>query len=87
MDFKTIGSQFTGFYYPTFASNRPGLQPLYQAQSMLTWEGQEFVGNQAIMEKLTSLQFGQVQHSITSTDIQPGPDGSSVLITVIGQLV
>eukprot|EP00123_Amoebidium_parasiticum_P019338 comp24613_c0_seq1/m.46803 comp24613_c0_seq1/g.46803 ORF comp24613_c0_seq1/g.46803 comp24613_c0_seq1/m.46803 type:complete len:125 (-) comp24613_c0_seq1:223-597(-) len=87
MDYKAVGSQFCGFYYPTFASNRQALVNLYQADSMLSWENQDFKGAQSIMEKLTTLPFQQIQHQITSTDVQPGPDGASVLILVLGQLL
>lgn len=52
MDWKAVGRQFAEFYYATFASNRPGLLNLYQADSLMTYEGQEFAGQQAILEKL-----------------------------------
>jgi hypothetical protein len=52
MDFKAIGRQFADYYYQTFAANRQGLSNLYQADSLMTYEGQEFMGQQSIMEKL-----------------------------------
>ena len=47
-----MGQQFAQYYYQTFAANRSGLANLYQADSLLTYEGTEFMGQQAIMEKI-----------------------------------
>eukprot|EP01134_Creolimax_fragrantissima_P006511 CFRG6511T1 len=85
MAFKEIGDQFAQFYYQTFDTNRAGLAPLYQADSMMTWEGTACQGQQAIIEKLSTLSFQSVAHNITRIDCQPGPD-NSVLVMVIGQL-
>ena len=52
MDWKAVGRQFAEFYYATFGANRQQLLNLYQADSLMTYEGQEFAGQQAIMEKL-----------------------------------
>ncbi|XP_037733815.2 nuclear transport factor 2 isoform X1 [Chelonia mydas] len=53
--------------------------------SCLTWEGQQCQGKTAIVEKLSSLPFQKIQHSITSQDHQPTPD-SCILSMVVGQL-
>ncbi|XP_042294132.1 nuclear transport factor 2 isoform X3 [Sceloporus undulatus] len=53
--------------------------------SCLTWEGQQFQGKAAIVEKLSSLPFQKIQHSITAQDHQPTPD-SCILSMVVGQL-
>ena len=39
---------FTDHYYNTFDTNRQSLQSLYQDQSMLTFEGQKFMGPQQV---------------------------------------
>eukprot|EP00128_Syssomonas_multiformis_P008634 Colp12_sorted_trinity150504_noHs@9599 len=84
-DFKTIGEQFVMFYYQTFDANRTGLVPLYQNDSMLTFEGEQFMGTESILKKLTSLSFTKVIHEVTKCDCQPSV-GDSILIFVIGQL-
>ncbi|KAG8012954.1 Nuclear transport factor 2 [Nibea albiflora] len=65
--------------------------------SCLTWEGQQFQGKRAIVDKLNvsspgnfvlrteSLPFTKIAHSITAQDHQPTPD-CSILSMVIGQL-
>uniref|UniRef100_A0A452S542 NTF2-related export protein n=1 Tax=Ursus americanus TaxID=9643 RepID=A0A452S542_URSAM len=53
--------------------------------SCLTWEGQQFQGKAAIVEKLSSLPFQKIQHSITAQDHQPTPD-SCIISMVVGQL-
>ncbi|KNC86268.1 hypothetical protein SARC_01590 [Sphaeroforma arctica JP610] len=83
--FKEVGEQFAAFYYQTFDSNRALLANLYQADSMMTWEGAACQGQQAILEKLSGLGFQTVQHNITKMDCQPGPE-NCVLVMVIGQL-
>lgn len=52
---------------------------------MLTWEGDKRQGTVAIMEKLSSLQFQQVQHQIGVVDCQPSVN-NGVLVVVLGQL-
>jgi hypothetical protein len=51
-------------------------------QSMLSFEGQQFMGSEAIVQKLSSL--GSVSHEVKSMDIQPGKDPSCLLIFVTG---
>ncbi|KAF0041527.1 hypothetical protein F2P81_007425 [Scophthalmus maximus] len=53
--------------------------------SCLTWEGQQFQGKRAIVEKLSSLPFTKIAHSITAQDHQPTPD-CCILSMVVGQL-
>ena len=53
--------------------------------SCLTWEGQQFQGKAAIVEKLSSLPFQKIQHSIMAQDHQPTPD-SCIISMVVGQL-
>uniref|UniRef100_UPI00398F2C45 nuclear transport factor 2 isoform X3 n=1 Tax=Pristiophorus japonicus TaxID=55135 RepID=UPI00398F2C45 len=53
--------------------------------SCLSWEGQQFQGKTDIVEKIISLPFRKIQHSITAQDHQPTPD-SCILSMVVGQL-
>ncbi|KAL7870496.1 hypothetical protein SRHO_G00079930 [Serrasalmus rhombeus] len=61
------------------------LGSIYIDASCLTWEGQQFQGKAAIVEKLSSLPFTKIAHSITAQDHQPTPD-SCILSMVVGQL-
>lgn len=45
----------------TFDQNRAALQPLYQDNAILSFEGQKFQGHAAIIGKLTSLPFQKVR--------------------------
>ncbi|KAL4695209.1 hypothetical protein H8959_000304 [Pygathrix nigripes] len=45
----------------------------------------KFQGKAAIVEKLSSLPFQKIQHSITAQDHQPTPD-SCIISMVVGQL-
>ncbi|KAJ3564116.1 hypothetical protein NP233_g8508 [Leucocoprinus birnbaumii] len=86
MDPKAVAIQFRDFYYGIFDTNRSQLQPLYRPSSMLTWEGQEFLGTESILEKLTALPFEKIRREITTTDVQPcGDDG--ILIFITGALI
>ena len=48
------------------------------------WEGQQFQGKTAIVEKLSSLAFQEIQHSTPAQDHQPTPD-SCIISMVVGQ--
>ncbi|KAM9374027.1 nuclear transport factor 2 isoform 1-T3 [Phaethornis superciliosus] len=82
---EQIGSSFVQHYYQLFDADRTQLGAIYIDASCLTWEGQQFQGKAAIVEKLSSLPFQKIQHSITAQDHQPTPD-SCILSMVVGQL-
>ena len=52
--------------------------------SMLTFEGQQFQGSQAIMQKLRTV--GPVTHTIGSTAIQPSSNPNAILVFVTGTI-
>lgn len=83
--FEKIGQEFAKTYYGLFDSNRAALATLYTDLSMLTFEGDQFQGAQAIVKKITELPFKVVQHIITTVDCQPSRD-NGVLVFVVGQL-
>ena len=56
---------------------------LYSDQSMLSFEGEQFQGQQNIFNKLTSLT--NVAHTITTLDCQPTTD-NGILCFVCGKL-
>lgn len=86
-DINAVSKSFTDFFYQTFDTNRAGLASLYREGSMLSWEGQQFLGPQNIVEKLTSLPFARVQHRVISVDAQPGAQANTVFVLVTGQLL
>merc|ERR1719480_514702 len=85
--FQQVGEQFVQHYYGTFDSNRQNLAPLYGQSSMLTFEGEQFQGAQAIVQKLASLPFRKVAHQIVKCDCHPNPGENGVIIFVTGNLV
>ncbi|BDA50313.1 Nuclear transport factor 2 [Coccomyxa sp. Obi] len=83
---EDIAKAFQEHYYRTFDQNRAALQPLYQDNAILSFEGQKFQGHAAIIGKLTSLPFQKVQHHISSTDAQPSLS-NGLIVFVTGQLL
>ncbi|KAH8829520.1 nuclear transport factor 2 [Flagelloscypha sp. PMI_526] len=90
-DPRAIADAFTKFYYQKFDTNRADLLPLYRPQSMMTWEGIEFLSAEAIIQKLIELPFQRVEHQVTTFDVQPSSIGgagpSMLLVSVTGQLL
>eukprot|EP00243_Klebsormidium_subtile_P000119 TRINITY_DN10193_c0_g2_i1.p1 TRINITY_DN10193_c0_g2~~TRINITY_DN10193_c0_g2_i1.p1 ORF type:complete len:123 (+),score=18.26 TRINITY_DN10193_c0_g2_i1:202-570(+) len=86
MDADAIGKAFVEHYYNTFDQNRAGLGGLYQEGSMLTFEGEKFLGAQTIQNKISSLAFQQCKHSILTIDCQPSGHPGGILVFVSGSL-
>jgi Nuclear transport factor 2 (NTF2) domain len=88
-NYEQIGKTFVQQYYAMFdadAAVRTGLANFYSdGNSLLTYEGQQIMGRQNIMEKLQRMGFQKIQHILTATDTQPTLDGG-VLVVVLGQL-
>ncbi|POI30514.1 hypothetical protein CIB84_005736 [Bambusicola thoracicus] len=51
---EQIGSSFVQHYYQLFDADRTQLGAIYIDASCLTWEGQQFQGKAAIVEKLSA---------------------------------
>ena len=69
MDPNAITQQFTTHYYQQFGSGqRANMRGLYQADSCLCFEGQQHMGPDAIIGKLTTLAFTQVAVQVISKD-------------------
>ena len=56
---------------------------LFSDQSMLTFEGEQFMGQQAIYGKLSS--FGKVEHKVSTLDAQPSLN-EGIIVFVSGEL-
>ncbi|KAF9353743.1 Nuclear transport factor 2 [Mortierella sp. AD094] len=84
-DINAIADQFTSYYYATFDADRKQLGSLYRPTSMLSFEGAQTLGGDAIVEKLAGLPLDGLRHNISTKDVQPC-DGGAV-ISVTGQLL
>uniref|UniRef100_A0A2K6UDX4 NTF2-related export protein n=1 Tax=Saimiri boliviensis boliviensis TaxID=39432 RepID=A0A2K6UDX4_SAIBB len=60
---EQIGSSFIQHYYQLFDNDRTQLGAIYIDASCLTWEGQQFQGKAAIVEKL-SVSRGENQGAV-----------------------
>ena len=69
MSFEEVGKQFVNHYYTVFDTQRDQLASLYTDQSMLTYEGEQFLGVQQIMGKLGAMP--SIKHDIVTLDAQP----------------
>jgi len=83
MSADEIAKAFIQHFYATLDSNPDSLGSLYQASSMMTFEGTQLMGTQAIIGKLKS--FGQLKHTVKSMDVQPSVNGG-LLIFVTGSV-
>ena len=84
---EEIGHSFISHYYTTLdGANYELLGSLYQANSVLTFEGQKYEGPSAIVGKVAGL--GKVNHNLAglTKDIQISTSQSAMLIFVSGQL-
>ncbi|KAG0315323.1 Nuclear transport factor 2 [Linnemannia gamsii] len=83
---EAVADQFISYYYQTFDANRATLGPLYRPTSMLSFEGAQTLGADAIVEKLSSLPLDGLRHNVSTKDVQP-VEGGAALILVTGQLL
>lgn len=84
---EMVGRAFVNHYYNLFDADRASLASLYQPTSMLTFEGQKFVGADNISAKLNQLPFDQCRHVITTVDSQPSSaTGGGIVVFVSGSL-
>ncbi len=88
-----VARDFVSFYYKLLADNRPGLAALYQAHSMLTFEGTQLQGPEAILGRLSGLPAFQGAPSVDTLDAQPSAlvspgvvSGAAMIIFVTGRL-
>jgi hypothetical protein len=85
-NYETIGQEFVAHFYRLFddPATRAQLINLYNPEnSLLTFEGAQFKGSLAIMEKISSLTFQKIIHAPTTVDCQPMFDGG-ILVMVFG---
>ncbi|XP_065175238.1 nuclear transport factor 2-like [Sycon ciliatum] len=81
---EQIAQTFCNQYYTTFDTNRVAVGSFYAPTAVLTFEGVAVTGPEAIVAKLSTLTFQQVQHCVTTMDAQLTSAG--LLVVVVGQL-
>jgi len=84
MSAEEVAKAFVQHFYQSFDTNVDALGGLYQPTSMLTFEGQQFMGAEAIIGKLKGV--GQVTHEIKSFDVQPSNNPNAIIVFVTGQV-
>jgi len=82
-----LAKSFSEYYYGAFSSDRRALVNVYRPNSLLTFEGAQFQGAEAIIEKLTSLPFQKVAHRVSTLDAQPNGFGNGAIVMVTGELL
>ncbi|MCM2422715.1 ketosteroid isomerase family protein [Streptomyces sp. RKAG293] len=86
--YHDIGRSFVQQYYALLngdAHARKSLANFYTADtSLMTFEGQQFVGQRKITERFETLDL-RSQHTLTEIDTQPTQEGG-VLVVVLGQV-
>nr|XP_002129876.1 probable nuclear transport factor 2 [Ciona intestinalis] len=81
-----LGRAFAQHYYTKICVGRQELDQLYAPDSVMTFEGLECSGREAVMAKLKALTFKSIHYSITSIDCQPTGLPNTVFLMVLGQL-
>ncbi len=86
-DFGSIANAFVNHYFRTFDNYdaRDSLAGLYRPESMLTWEGRQIQGVNAVVAEFKKPELKVVRHQVGSIDSQPAVSGSVVLL-VTGNL-
>ncbi|XP_056168410.1 nuclear transport factor 2A-like [Syzygium oleosum] len=81
-----VAKPFAEKFYQLFDAIVQDLGNLYEEDSMLTFEGEKFLGKERILSKLQSLPFQQCQHRIKTVNSQTAGPAGGVLILVKGVL-
>jgi len=84
MSADEIAKAFVQHFYTTFDSNADQLAGLYQASSMLTFEGTQHMGPEAVITKIKSV--GNVKHTVKSMDVQPSSSPNAIIVFVTGSI-
>ncbi|KAL7569854.1 hypothetical protein ACA910_008523 [Epithemia clementina (nom. ined.)] len=82
MSADEVANAFVQHFYQAFDADAGQLAGLYTPSSMMTFEGQQFQGTEAIINKLK--QVGKVSHQVKSTDVQPSHNSNAIIIFVTG---
>ena len=84
-DFQAVGTQFITHYYQSLQTNKAALASLYTAESMLSYEGEQFMGKDAIGEKLSGLPSLTFDANNAVVDYQPSVN-NGIFVLITGQL-
>eukprot|EP00947_MAST-08B_sp_MAST-8B-sp1_P003175 g3175.t1 len=83
---EEVAKAFVTHYYTTFDSDRSALAGLYQDNSTLTFEGEQFRGPAAIVGKITAIPAQTIKHEPKTLDVQQSLNDSAMLINVTGDM-
>ena len=84
-DFNAVGNQFVTHYYTTLGTDKSQLGALYTEESMLTYEGEQFMGLEQIGGKINQLPNLTFDSAGAVIDLQPSVNDGIVAL-VAGQL-
>ena len=84
-DFQAVGQQFITHYFNSLQTNKAALASLYTEQSMLSYEGEQFMGVQAIGEKLGALPNLTFDAQNAVMDYQPSVN-NGIFVLIAGNL-
>mmetsp|Transcript_724 Transcript_724/g.1698 ORF Transcript_724/g.1698 Transcript_724/m.1698 type:complete len:122 (+) Transcript_724:179-544(+) len=84
MSAEEVANAFVSHFYQTFDSSVDGLAGLYNDQSMMTFEGNQFQGSANIIQQFKKV--GAVKHQVKTTDIQPSSSSNAIVIFVTGAI-
>ncbi|XP_073005337.1 nuclear transport factor 2B-like [Typha latifolia] len=83
---EMVAKAFVDHYYNLFDTSRAALASLYGHTSMLSFEGEKFIGADDIGRKLTQLPLGQCKHFASTIDCQPSAFAGGIIVFVSGNL-
>mmetsp|Transcript_30138 Transcript_30138/g.36837 ORF Transcript_30138/g.36837 Transcript_30138/m.36837 type:complete len:122 (-) Transcript_30138:274-639(-) len=84
MSAEEVAKAFAQHFYNTFDTAPDSLAGLYQPSSMLTFEGTQHMGAEAIITKIKSV--GSVKHTVKSMDVQPSASPNAIIVFVTGSI-
>lgn len=84
--FREITQDFLQHYYKMYDTNIEQLHEHYTPSAMLTFNDEEYLGNDAIKAKYLSLNLNKTQHKVYSYDCQP-MENNDILIMATGTVI
>jgi hypothetical protein len=82
LDYKTFGTKFCEYYYGIMEQNLAQLPSLFFSDSMITYEGSEYLGVSNLLNVLNTKRF---KHKPDSIDVQP-VDADKYFIHIMGKI-
>jgi hypothetical protein len=80
-DFAGIGKAFCQQYYGCFSSDRTQLRGVYRPTSLVTWAGEQIMGDEGIIAKFASLPLTGTHFHPEDIDCQPTATNGIIIVT------